>query len=96
MKEKIIKDIQKFINIGFNYSQLLIFLDKQKDFLLKKNILEKTEECEYNALWDTILDLEKFFLFGNKPSLVIKARISILKIFDYNLKERIKLKTKKI
>lgn len=88
MKENLIKTIQKFLNTPFRYAELLAMLDKQKDFLLQKNILDKTEDCEYNALWDTICYLEKFFAYADAPNLVIGAEISVLGIFDYNYKER--------
>lgn len=88
MKEKLIKEIQKFINSSFRYSELLKFLDKQKDFLLQKNILEKLEDCEYNALWDTICYLERFFAYANAPNLIIGCELSVLKTFDSNYKER--------
>lgn len=88
MKENLIKTIQKFLNTSFRYSELLAMLNKQKDFLLQNNILDKTEDCEYNALWDTICDIEKYFVYANKPNLAIGAEISVLGIFDYNFKER--------
>lgn len=88
MKENLIKTIQKFLNTPFRYTELLKMLDKQKDFLLQNNILDKTEDCEYNALWDTILDLEKFFAYGNADNLVIGAELSVLLVFDTNYKER--------
>lgn len=88
MHEKLIKEIQKFLNQPFRYDELIKMLDKQKDFLLQKNVLDKTDDCEYNALWDTILDLEKFFLYGNEPNLTIGVKISVLAVFDYNLKQR--------
>ena len=88
MKENLIKTIQKFLNAPFEYADLLVMLDKQKDFLLQKTILDKTEDCEYNALWDTICCLEKFFAYADSPNLVIGAQISVLGIFDCNYKER--------
>jgi hypothetical protein len=88
MKENLIKTLQKFLNSPFRYVELLNILDKQKDFLLTKNILEKTEGYEYNALWDTISDLEKTFLYAKAPNLAIAARISVLGIFDRNFKNR--------
>lgn len=89
MKEKLIKEIQKFLNAPFKYASLIAFLDKQKDFLLQKNVLDKTDEAEYNALWDAILDLEKFFSYANDPMLTIGAEISVLRVFDSNLKNRL-------
>jgi len=90
MSERLIKEIQKFLNAPFRYADLIKFLDKKKNFLLHKNIIDKTNEREYNALWDTINDLERLFLFGNKPQLVIGTKVSVLKIFNYNLSERTK------
>ena len=95
MKENLIKAIQKFLNRPFRYSELLIFLDKQKDFLLQKNIIDKTEDCEYNALWDTILEVEKKFKYADAPNLVIGCEMSILKTFDDNFKCRKFLTDKK-
>ena len=94
MKEALIKTIQKFLNTHFWYAALLIMLDKQKDLLLTKNVLDKTDDFEYNALWDTIIELEKMFLYANAPNWVIGAEISVLKVFNDNLKER-KLKFNK-
>ncbi len=88
MKENLISIIQKFLNKPFTYAEILVILDKQKDFLLTKNILDKTEDCEYNALWDTIFDLEKCFLPFKDPNLIIGCQLDVLEIFDYNFKER--------
>jgi uncharacterized protein YjcR len=98
MKDNLIKLVQKFINTPFSYLELLIFLDKQKYFLLQKNILEKTEDCEYNSLWDTMLCLEDFFSFANSNNLIIISEISVLSIFNSNYKWRsvIQNKTLKI
>ena len=89
MKESIIKSIQKFLNQPFKYAALTLFLDKQKDFLLQPNILEKTEECEYNALWDTIIYLEGLFKYAKRTEMTIAIDdLSVLLIFDTNYKER--------
>lgn len=88
MKDNLINNIQKFINSPFKYSDLLIFLDKQKDFLLQESILDKTEECEYNAIWDTIMDLQKVYEFANKSNLIIGTKYSVLTLFNYNYKCR--------
>jgi len=88
MKENLTKTIQKFLNTPFKYTELLAMLDKQKDFLSQKNILDKTDECEYNALWDTINDLENFFAYAKTPNLTIGAEVGVLAIFNYNYAER--------
>lgn len=88
MKENFIKDIQKFLNSPFRYAALLIFLDKKKDFLLQGNIIDKADELEYNAMWDTIIYLEGFFLYAKEPNLVIGVEISVLRVFDDKFKER--------
>ncbi len=93
MKEKLIKEIQKFLNQPFKYSALLLFLDKQKDFLLQPNILDKAEEYEYNALWDTIIELEKYFNYAKETNMTIGCQLSVLGLFDHNLKERKKYKS---
>ncbi len=72
----------------FRYEALVIFLDGQMDFLLKENILSKTDQDEYNALWDTLIDIKQFFSYADDPTLVIGCEISVLKIFDYNFKSR--------
>ena len=80
--------VQKFLNQPFYYSELLAVTDKQKDFLLQKGVMDKIEECEYNALWDTILDLEDMFSFAKAPNLVIGTRTSVVSMFNRNFKER--------
>ena len=88
MKENFIKGIQKFLNMPFKYRDLLIFLDKQKDFLLRKDILEKTEEAEYNALWDVITELESFFVYAKGENMTIGVEMSVNRLFEYNYKKR--------
>ena len=88
MRENLIKVLQKFFNSPFRYKDAMNFLDKQKDFLLTPNVLNKTEEHEYNALWDTVLNLEKSFSYAKEPNLVMATRLSVLLIFDNNFKER--------
>ena len=88
MKENLIKQIQKFLNAPFRYSDLLIFLNKQKNLLLQKNILDKTDGYEYNAIWDTILEVEGIFKYADAPNLVIGCEMSVLKTFDDNFKSR--------
>lgn len=92
MKDGIIKSIQKFINSPFTYKDLLAMLDKQKDFILEKNVIEKIDDHTYNAIWDTILMLENHFSFANSEKYVIASEVSVSKIFDYNLKCRTKTK----
>ena len=89
MKENLIKLIQKFINTPFFYADLLVYLDKQKDFLLQESILQKTETNEYNSLWDTICFLERHFLFAKEPNYIIGSKISILSIYNLSYKERV-------
>lgn len=88
MKESLIQGIQKFLNTPFKYTELILFLDKQKDFLLQKHILDKSEDCEYNALWDTVLCLENEFKFADKPNLIVGTQYSVLSLFNYNYKWR--------
>lgn len=83
MKESFINKLQKFINVGFTYADLLVLIDKQRDFLLTKNILEKTEPNELNALWYTLDWLEKYFSFAKEDGLIIgTANRSVALIFD--------------
>tara|TARA_R110000823_G_scaffold50477_4_gene126568 strand:+ start:625 stop:912 length:288 start_codon:yes stop_codon:yes gene_type:complete len=88
MKENLIKTLQKFLNNPFTYAELFKMLDKQKDFLLQDKILNTTEEAEYNALWDTIGQLETKFKFGDKPKVIIGTETSVTRMFDLNLKQR--------
>ena len=37
IKDKLLKELQKFLNQPFKYNELLKFIDKQRDFLLKEN-----------------------------------------------------------
>ncbi len=88
MFEKLIKEIQKFVNTPFRYADLLLLLDKKKDFLLSKNILENSDEFEYNAMWDMIIDLEEQLLILEGENLVILSTISIESIYRYHLNIR--------
>ncbi len=92
MKENLIKIVQKLLNNAFRYADLATLINKQKDMLLSPNVLDKIEECEYNALWDMLIELENIFAYGNKPELSMAAEISVLRIFDQNYKERLTYK----
>ncbi len=97
MKEDLIKNLQKFIDKPFFYKELLEYLDKQKDILLQEKVIEKTEKNDYNALWDTINDIEKLFSYAKEPNFVIgSSNISVLKRFNLNHELRKKYKNKKI
>lgn len=88
MKDNLINAIQKFLNTPFYYSALIVMLDKQKDFLLQKNILDKADDCEYNALWDTICYLENHFAFAKEPNWIIGCEISISKLYNNYYNQR--------
>lgn len=88
MFEKLIKEIQKFINTPFRYSDLVILLDKKKDFLLSKNILENSDEFEYCAMWDMMIDLEEQLKILEDKNLVILSEINIQEIYRYHLNIR--------
>ena len=92
MKENIIKLVQKLLNSSFRYSELLALTNKQKDLLISPNVIDKLEECEYNALWDMLIELENIFAYGNKPGFSMAAEISVLRIFDSKYKERLTYK----
>jgi hypothetical protein len=96
MKENLIKTLQKFLNSPFKYAELLVILDKQKTLLLQENVILKTEECEYNALWDTVLEIEKNFAIFNKPNLVINTEFSVTILYDHNFKSRQKYVTNQL
>lgn len=89
MKDTVIKTLQKFLNGIFTYDQLLIFLDQQKDFLLKDYVIDNTERSEYNALWDTVLYLQRYLSYADKPNTLIACEINVLQLFDNNLKDRL-------
>ncbi|MES2287890.1 MAG: hypothetical protein V4547_19535 [Bacteroidota bacterium] len=86
MKEQFISKLQKFISVPFTYENLCIVIDKQRDFLLTKNIMDKTEPNELNALWHTLDDLKEYFSFANEKGVVIVTQVSVLLIFDINIK----------
>lgn len=91
MKENLIKGVQKFINTPFFYAELDILLDKKMDFLLEDHILNNTEECEYNALWDMIGYLKTFYSNLNSHNLAIATNMSVSKIFEFMYKKRKKI-----
>ena len=93
MRENLIKTIQRFINSPFRHSDLVVFLDKQKDFLLQPNVIDKADELEYNSLWDVICDIEVFLNYGKSERMAMACEISVLKLYDDNYKQR-KLKLK--
>ena len=84
----VVKSMQKFFNKPFRYDELLKICDSRKDFLLKEDVLNKISEDEYNALWDMLLHLEKFFLFANEKKFIIRTQISVLNIFNYYHEQR--------
>jgi hypothetical protein len=87
--EKVVLTIQKFLNGSFKHTELFAMLDRQKDFLLQKHVLYKTDDNEYNALWDTMGCVEEFFAYGKSPNLVIGvANFSVLGVFNHNYKQR--------
>jgi hypothetical protein len=88
MKDGFLKIIQKFLNTPFQYVDLLAMLDKQKDFLMDENILNKTEEREYNSLWDTVICLEKYFEYAKDSCFVIYSKVSVKGVFDSNYNSR--------
>ncbi len=88
MKEDFLKAVQKFLNSMFLYSDLLKFTDQQKDFLLRKDVLNKMDDNEYNAAWDTLLDIENMFSFAKNRNVVIGTKTSVSGIFNQNLKWR--------
>ena len=92
IQDSLIKGVQKFLNAPFYEQELLIFLDKSKDFLLQPYVISKTEDNIYNSLWDMLLSVEKEYSFGIKTSIIIGTKISVLAIYDYHYKERISIK----
>jgi len=91
MEEKIIKEVQRFINIPFNYEEWNEFESKQLDFLLKDFVIDKMERSTYNALWDATLWLDRYFSFAKDKTYVILSEISVLWLFDAHLKMRKRL-----
>lgn len=74
------------MNVPFTYVDLCTLLEKQRNFLLTKPILENTDATELNALYYTCDDLEKYFSFASNEHVVIATQISVLRIFDNNFK----------
>jgi hypothetical protein len=90
MLEKIIQEIQKLINGQFKYAELIALLDKKKDFLLRQEILDKLPTEQYNAMWDTMINLEEFFKTFSNNNYVTTSEIPVNRIFQHNLKLRTK------
>lgn len=88
MKDNFIKEVQKFLNTPFRHSDFLLFIDRQKKFLLKPDLIIESEQHEYNALWDLLEELERMFAYGKNPDLIIGAAVSAQSIFDFNFKLR--------
>ncbi len=88
MKEKFIKDLQRFLNQGFRYKDWQLFFEKQQIFLLQENIINKTEKCEYNSLWDVLFVIDQHFALLNKDNLSIGTECNVTAIFNDNLKYR--------
>lgn len=89
MKDNLIKTIQKFLNVGFRYVDLLAFFEKQEELLLRPAILNAFPEKEYSAMWDTIDHIRFDFAFANQERYVIAPHnYSVSKMFDYHLTVR--------
>lgn len=88
MKENFIKAIQKFVKGYFTYEESKIFFDKQKDFLLKEEVINNLPDIEYNSLWDTVLDLERKLSYANRPNLIIAIELDVEKLYIKNRQER--------
>jgi len=91
MEKKFINGLQKSINKTSSYSELLLFLEKQKDFLLSNNLFDKIESEKYNSMWDTLYFLKSYFKFSDSPNIFFVSKLSILEVFNYNLDLRMKL-----
>lgn len=88
MENELVKLLQKFLNAPFYYHELLAFLDKQEDLLLKPEVANKINEDEYNALWDTYLEMEEIFKYANAPNLVVGTWTNVKDVYGRNLKWR--------
>jgi hypothetical protein len=88
MRKVIITKLQNFINRPFTYQELLSELDNTMDYLLEDFCLDKMPEDEYNALWDCLFDMEKYFKFADNPNLVIASNLSVSDLFFKNIGER--------
>jgi len=95
MKDKIIKSLQKILNSQFTYQELFNVIDTNKDFLTQSNIISKTDESEYNAIWDTIICIEDYFRFAKHKPIITTSSISVNKIFEYNYDQRLNNRTAK-
>ena len=84
----IIKNIQKFVNAGFYYSNWSDFEDKQIKLLLNPPVAEKIEKNKYNAIIDTIYWFDNHVCFVKNGNYIITSKISVNKLYQYNLKIR--------
>jgi hypothetical protein len=88
MKEKIIKEIQEFINRPFKKKDLISFLDKQFNFITQDSINDKFEKNEYNALFDTLDTIKNKYYFLDDNLVCVTVDYSILLVFNTHLEER--------
>lgn len=86
-------EVQKFINKPFYFSELVNFIDRQKNFLL--SLIDNVEIAEYNSLWDTVIEIEKYFNKFNSPAYIVVSHVNVEKIFTNNFKLRSKIEKKK-
>lgn len=78
---KLIKETQQFINKPFTYEKWLDFESNKLAFMLKDFFISKTDDIDFNSMFDTLDDLNENFklLDGN-----IICSESVNKIFNYN------------
>lgn len=88
MEKKVIKELQKFINTPFRYKDWAVFEESKLDYMLKDFMIDRMERNPYNALWDTILWLSDHFMFSKDKQIVMMSTISVLALYNMNLKER--------
>lgn len=87
--EKIIKELQDFINKSHSYSELINFLDEKFKFILQDSINDKIEKSEYNAMLDLFDHLKNHFKSMNQDGLVFTSTgFSINLRFNYFLEIR--------
>lgn len=94
MKDAMIKEVQQFFNEVFRFDAAVTFLDRQRKFLLKPEILNKADKHEYNALWDLLWEIEETTRLAGQDGLPMRFSGSVLLMFDTHHKLRKKLDEK--
>jgi len=86
--EKVIKQLQQFINKPFTYEQMIHELERQRTYLMQPSVIDNTPQREYNSAWNMVLYLEAYFEAFNGYPYMIVSNQSVQSLYNqfYNAK----------